>query len=403
MNTTMHCTIPWLTCGVMLLAASGGSRADGGEIEQRFVAEGVTRRIGGYRPIRAALDEEATIVTVPPEGLVQPGYGRLSLGDRTWAFVIDQPEEGPSRLWVDTDGDGDLTNDPPTTWEPKQQAELTMYSGTARIDLGNGDVGSIGAYRFDPNDPRRAQLANVLLWYVDFGYEYAFEIDGEKLTTFTAGAAGPDGMLPIDRDGNGDISRTYEVAEIGKPFNFTGSTMVFTVEDGRLTLAQADEELPRLPLPPDLRIGQSAIGFTATDLDGETIEFPGHYAGKIVMLDFWATWCGPCIAEIPHVKQAYEDWHEAGFEVLGVSFDAEGDEEKVRQFLADQELTWKQIYEGKGWNTTLGQRYDVSGIPFTLLVDGDTGKILGTSRELRGATLSAFIGETLKAKQESVP
>jgi len=385
----------------LLVAAAGFAAA--AEIEQRFVAEGVTRRIGGYRPIRAPLDQEAAIVHVAPEGLVQPGYGRLTLGDRSWAFVIDQPAEGPSRLWVDTDADGDLTNDPPATWEPKQQGEFTTYSGSAQIALGNGDVGSIGAYRFDPNDPRRAQLANVLLWYVDFGYEYAFELDGETLTTFTAGAPDPQGMLPIDRDGNGDISRTYEVAEMGKPFNFTGSTMVFALEDGRLTLARADEELPVRPLPPDLRIGKPAIAFTATDLDGEAIEFPGQYAGKIVMLDFWATWCGPCIAEIPNVKQAYADWHEAGFEILGVSFDGEGDEEKVRQFLADQELPWRQIYEGKGWNTTLGERYDVSGIPFTLLVDGDTGVILGTDRELRGAKLSAFIGETLETKKESAP
>jgi len=389
-----------LSGALVLLAACVGVAA---EVEQRFVAEGVTRRVGGYRPIRAPLDEEATIAKVAPEGLVRPGFGKLTLGDRSWAVVIDQPEEGPARLWVDTNADGDLTNDPPTTWEPKREGELTSHSGTAKLDLGNGDVGSIGIYRFDPADPRRAQLANVLLWYVDFGSEYAFEIDGEKFSTFSAGALDAGGSLPIDRNGDGAISRNYETVKIGTPFNFTGSTMVFSFEDGRLTLANAAEELPRRPLPPDLRVGQPALAFTATDLDGDALEFPGRYAGKIVMLDFWATWCGPCIAEIPNVKRAYDDWHDAGFEVLGVSLDGDDDADKVRQFLVDRELPWKQIHDGRGREGSLAERYDVSGIPFVLLVDGDSGRILGTSRDLRGPKLSAFIGGALEAKRAPAP
>ena len=116
------------------------------------------------------------------------------------------------------------------------------------------------------------------------------------------------------------------------------------------------------------------------------------------MLDCWATWCGPCIAEIPNMKQAYADWHDKGFEILGVSFDSEGQEDKVKEFLTDKELPWPQIYEGKGWDTSIGVQHDVSGIPFVLLIDGDTGEIIGTSRELRGEKLTAFIGEQLERK-----
>jgi hypothetical protein len=71
----------------------------------------------------------------------------------------------------------------------------------------------------------------------------------------------------------------------------------------------------------------------------------------------------------------------------------------VKQFLEDRELPWEQIYEGKGWETSLGRQFDVGGIPFVLLVDGDTGRILGTARELRGEKLSEFIGEKLKEKK----
>ncbi len=98
------------------------------------------------------------------------------------------------------------------------------------------------------------------------------------------------------------------------------------------------------------------------------------------------------------MKEAYEKHHEAGFEILGISFDQEGMAEKVQAFLKDKELPWEQIYEGKYWETSLGIQHDVSGIPFVLLVDGDTGKILGTAKELRGPKLSGFIEEKLKEK-----
>ena len=71
---------------------------------------------------------------------------------------------------------------------------------------------------------------------------------------------------------------------------------------------------------------------------------------------------------------------------------------EVKAFLKDKELPWEQIYEGKLWDTTIGNQHDVSAIPFVLLVDGDTGKILGTAKELRGPKLASFIEEKLKEK-----
>jgi hypothetical protein len=98
------------------------------------------------------------------------------------------------------------------------------------------------------------------------------------------------------------------------------------------------------------------------------------------------------------MKEAYAAHHDGGFEILGISFDAPNMADKVTTFTQEREMPWAQIYEGKLWDTTLGETYDVSGIPFVLLVDGDTGEILATARELRGPGLKEFIAKKLEEK-----
>lgn len=372
-------------------------------LQEKFLENGVTRKVGGYRPVRSLMDKKADIVRVAPDELRSPSYGFFEVGDKKWAYLLDEPKgDDDSRvtLYLDSNGDGDLTNDPETTWNPSKNGGFTMYSGSGKVDLGDGKIGAVNFYRFDPKDQRRASLKNTVLYYTDFGYEYTFDLDGEEFSTFISGTPNTDTQLPVDRDGNGKISRRFEMAYVGKPFNFTGTTYEFKVAGDALSLEKATKELEQMPLAPDLSVGKQALTFTATTMDGNEIKFPSAYKGKIVMLDFWATWCGPCIGEIPHMKKAYTNWNQNGFEILGVSFDRPEMDEKIVAFLEKNEQPWEQIYEGKSWSTTLGLMHDVSSIPFVLLVDGDSGEILGNAQQLRGPGLSDFIKGQLERKFE---
>ncbi len=101
-------------------------------------------------------------------------------------------------------------------------------------------------------------------------------------------------------------------------------------------------------------------------LDGTQIDLADR-RGKVVLIDFWATWCGPCVAELPNVKAAYERLHPKGFEILGISFDHEKDD--LVQFIDRQKMTWPQYFDGKGWENVLGQRFGIQAIPTMWLID----------------------------------
>src|SRR5712675_891831 len=94
-------------------------------------------------------------------------------------------------------------------------------------------------------------------------------------------------------------------------------------------------------------VGGKAPAFEAKSTDGKTIKFPEDYKGKVVLLDFWATWCGPCRSEMPNVVSSYEKLHEQGFEILGISLDRDNQGDKLAAYTRDNKMPWPQVYDGR--------------------------------------------------------
>jgi peroxiredoxin len=147
--------------------------------------------------------------------------------------------------------------------------------------------------------------------------------------------------------------------------------------------------------------GQKAPAFEVKTTDGKTVQFPGDFKGKVVLLDFWATWCGPCRAELPNVAATYQQYHSQGLEFLGISLDRENAKDQLAAFTKDNNMPWPQVYDGKFWRTALVVQYGIHSIPMALLVDGDNGIILAEGDEARGPKLAPAIKKALAARKKN--
>jgi len=130
-------------------------------------------------------------------------------------------------------------------------------------------------------------------------------------------------------------------------------------------------------------------------LDGTTVEGEpfdwSSYRGKVVLVDSWATWCGPCIGELPNVKAMYKKYHDKGFDVIGISLD--NDRERLVAFLTKEQIPWATLFEPPGgWDNPNANYYGVMGIPTVILVDKE-GKVV--SLNARGEELGRLLGEML--------
>jgi len=145
----------------------------------------------------------------------------------------------------------------------------------------------------------------------------------------------------------------------------------------------------RVEVLKSVAIGQIAPDFTMNDTKGVPVAL-SSLRGNVLLVDFWAAWCGPCRRENPNVVEAYNRFHDKGFDILGVSLD--DNKEDWLQAIEDDLLTWNHVSDLQGWSNAAAAQYGIQGIPANVLLDKE-GKII--DKDLRGEDLQTRLAELL--------
>ena len=327
-------------------------------------------------------------------------YATITLG--TGAdnkFTVALTRQGDqSAIYVDANNDEDLTNDGDGKWAVDHPTNW-LTTVTLQVPYA-GDGGEttlpyqVVFYYFKDQFPEK------LIYYRDTAFRTTLDLGGQPCTAALLDE-NCDGRLDdleatgafVDADGDGEFcpgESSHEHFGPGEPFNVGGETyrLAAVAPDGSSVTV---EKTGPVPAKADLRPGRPAPDFEAVDTAGQPVS-PADFRGKVLLLDFWASWCGPCKDEMPNVIAAYGKLHDQGFEILGVSLDEARTD--MDAYLAEQpEMKWRQVCDEQGWEAAVGQVYRVQSIPASFLLDRE-GRIYQT--DLRGEALAAAVEELLK-------
>lgn len=403
--------------------------ADPDEVRLKFVATGAMPHLGAYVPIGIVLSgAKPAGVSRLPRGLVAPLYGTLKLGpaesQTSFYVIVDEPPGKPPLLFVDANGNGDFADDPPPDWDPQRSESpdgkrLFMHMGGARLRVPFGQetlVLHVPMYRLDKPDPLHPTLTNLLFCYSDYARMGEVTLGGDTYDALLAdqGVTGdfrsrtnrtrPGATLFLDLNHDGKFDLRREGFPIDQPFNVGGVSYQvtgMTPSGDVFRIVQSSRMVAETKPMADLSPGHPALEFTARATDGATVNFPQSYAGKVVLLDFWASSDGNSAAELPNIIAAYEKYHARGFEVLGVSLDPPDSAVKLDAFVKGRSVPWRQVYDGRGWQAAVALQYNISSIPFAFLIDGDTGAILEEGDDIRAELLAPSIEHALDLKAKA--
>lgn len=200
--------------------------------------------------------------------------------------------------------------------------------------------------------------------------------------------------LRLASEAIGLINSIEDLKERNKLFDEFGNLMIKSEDSD---IARYGRRIMKKSGPAESELVGKELEIDGLTVDGVPFDWKS-YRGKVVLIDFWATWCGPCRAELPNVKDAYEKYHSKGFDVVGISLDNEKDD--LQQFINEQQLPWVNLFDdaSKGWENPLAKKYNIRAIPATFLV-GKDGKVVASN--VRGPALAQALEQLLGENAEA--
>jgi peroxiredoxin len=179
----------------------------------------------------------------------------------------------------------------------------------------------------------------------------------------------------------------------GYDINADEAEPIFLTLSEKLRSGPAGKEMAeKIEIAKKTGVGRMAMDFTQNDTLGNPVSL-SSFKGKHVLIDFWASWCGPCRQENPNVVKAFNNYKDKGFTVLGVSLDQPNAKDKWMKAIHDDKLTWTQVSDLKYWKNEVAVQYGIQAIPQNYLIDPQ-GKIIG--KNLRGEALNKKLEEIFK-------
>lgn len=411
---------------LVLAASSGCSRStwQSGELE---AVEGMGAAAGYYMPSRSpAQITPVEELVAEPEYAGTPYYGSYTLGDaqdNVISYVLDVEDGGDNHFYLDANNNEDLTDDGDGAWDRYAERNNVVTKSVMVPYLEDGNEMEVPLqfffYFFNGEDP----TVRGVLYARDFARVGEVKLAGKTYRVaiaentndgvFDLKEAGADTLNPnfvsmtidLNRDGELLTDRgSPEHYALGEPFIAGGRS--YTIDSispmgDRITFRLSEVEGETRTY---IEVGYEAPDFSQEDCRGNMINLKEYLKDhEVLLLDFWATWCGPCISELPHVIPVYEKYKDRGFGILSISLDLAPDaenptewqktREEVRAFMDEQGMEWPSTYDGLYWRNAVSQQYRINSIPATLLLDSD-GII--RYKDLRGGALEEAVKDMLE-------